>query len=82
MSAGGKPAMDKYPIQGEVEYSSLVNSCYSKQDKLWADRPLWWNADLTFYPPYLTTKKFLFHSTDLAARDMGYESSMVVLTTN
>jgi len=36
--AGGKPAMDKYPIQGKVKIL-LVASCYRNRDKLRTDGP-------------------------------------------
>ena len=49
LNAGGNPAMDKLPIQGEVEIF-LVASCYRNRDKLRSDEPLGSNADFTFYP--------------------------------
>ena len=49
-NAGGNPAIDSHPIQGEVEML-LVTSCYRNRDKL---RP---NGPLGSSLPYL------FHST-------------------
>ena len=45
-NAGGNPAMDWHPIQGEVEIF-LVTSCHGNRDKLQPDGPLGSYADLT-----------------------------------
>jgi len=47
LNAGGNPAMDKHPTQGEVEIL-LVASCYRNWDKLRPDGPLGSYADFTF----------------------------------
>ena len=46
-NAGGNPAMDWHPIQGEVEIF-LVASCHGNQDKLRPDGPLGSYADKLF----------------------------------
>ena len=43
-NAGGNPAMDWHPIQGEVEIF-LVASCHGNRDKLRPDGPLGSYAD-------------------------------------
>ena len=48
-NAGGNPAMDLHPIQGEVEIL-LVSSCYGNQDKLQPDGPLGSYGDFTYLP--------------------------------
>ena len=59
-NAGGNPAMDEYPIQGEVDIL-LVASCYKNRNKLRPYRPLsrliltpvWWprtaNKKITYF---------------------------------
>ena len=48
ITAGGNPAMDQHPIQGEVVIL-LVAPCYGNRDKLRPDGPLGSYADFTFY---------------------------------
>ena len=50
-TAGGNPAMDQHPIQGEVALAILlVASCYGNRDKLRPDGPLgsYTDFNLTF----------------------------------
>ena len=46
LNAGGNPAIDYHPIQGEVEIL-LVASCYRNRDKLQPDGPLGSYVDFT-----------------------------------
>ena len=48
LNAGGNPAMDSHPIQGEVEIL-LVASCYRKRDKHRPGGPLGSYVDFTYY---------------------------------
>ena len=44
LNTGGGPAMDKHPIQGEVEILQVA-SCHRSRDKPRANRPLGSYAD-------------------------------------
>ena len=47
LNAGGNPAMDWHPIQGEVEIL-LVASCHGNREKLRPDGPLGSCANFTY----------------------------------
>ena len=64
-NAGGNPAMDYHPIQGEVEILPVA-SCYRNRDKLRPDGPLGPKADFTYLPlPILSQNQGPFRGVTL-----------------